>query len=121
MNQVSFTKGNLIFYVGNYYAARSTDGGQTWEFLDPYYDFENIHKPQIHRFCCDQRVIYDERNDIFIWYRRRFLKIFIELLILPTNKITIGISNDTYPWHMYDIYPTEILKIILKNIIIRFS
>jgi hypothetical protein len=110
------SKGDLIFYVGNYYAARSTDGGQTWEFLDPYYDFGNMQNPQIHKFCCDQRVIYDEKNDIFIWYRQGEIpQDLYKTINSTTNKITLGISNDTYSWYMYDIYPTEILKNDLKK------
>lgn len=105
------SKGNLIFYVGNYYAARSTDGGNTWEFLDPSYDFGNMDNPQIHKFCCDQRVIYDEKNDIFIWYRQGEVSQDLYRVTNSTfNKVTIGISNDTYSWQMYDIYPTEIRK-----------
>jgi hypothetical protein len=103
------SKGNLIFYVGNYYAARSIDGGQTWEFLDPSYDFENMDNPQIHKFCCDQKVIYDQQNNIFIWYRQGEISENISRAINSTaNKVTIGISNDTYSWNMYNIYADEV-------------
>jgi hypothetical protein len=48
--------GKYVFYTGNKYAARSTDGGATWRYLDPKSDFD--------KFCCDQDVIYDKSRDL---------------------------------------------------------
>src|SRR6187200_2746735 len=53
-------KDNLLFYTGNWFAARSVDGGSTWGYISPKDHFEF--------FCCDQDVIYDPNHEIFIWY-----------------------------------------------------
>lgn len=72
--------GDYVFYTGNKYAARSTDGGQTWAYVDPFRDFEN--------FCCDQDVVYDRKNDLLIWFRLGNLD--------PANKsnFRLGVSKD---------------------------
>jgi hypothetical protein len=57
--------GQLIFYTGNWMAAKSVDGGITWTFVDPFLDFLS--------FCCDQDVIYSPTADRFIWYRQGIL------------------------------------------------
>jgi hypothetical protein len=49
---VASNNNDLIFYTGNFYAARSTDAGKTWQYINASEDFED--------FCCDQRVIYDD-------------------------------------------------------------
>jgi hypothetical protein len=49
------------FYTGNSFAARSTDGGATWTYVDPFSGFPE--------FCCDQVAIYDGARDLFLWLR----------------------------------------------------
>jgi len=58
-------KGNVVFYTGNWYAALSRDGGDTWAFIDPYKAFN----PQTGEpgFCCDQVVVYVPQIDMFVW------------------------------------------------------
>jgi hypothetical protein len=53
------SKGTLVFYTGNTYAARSTDGGRTWQYLDVNKDLNT---------CCDQVVIYDPHHNVFKVY-----------------------------------------------------
>ena len=52
--------GRYVFYTGNWYAARSVDGGATWGYIDPHADFD---------LCCDQDVIYDKSRDLLVWFR----------------------------------------------------
>jgi hypothetical protein len=85
-------KGPLVFYTGNWFAARSTDGGTTWTYNNPYGDMAD--------FCCDQDVIYDPHNQIFIWYRQANEDTNNE------NYFRLGISRDTVNWWYYDIRPT---------------
>jgi|GEM_PF-2490068 len=90
------TNGNNIFYSGNWYAARSTDGGLTFSYVNPYADMPE--------FCCDQEVIYDPSRDIFIWYRQG-----VANATTGVNRIRLGISNDNAAsWYFYDFYPTII-------------
>jgi hypothetical protein len=54
--------GKYVWYAGNWYAARSTDGGVSWTYTNPATSMSD--------FCCDQDVIYDESRDQIIWYRQ---------------------------------------------------
>jgi len=56
--------GDVVFYTGNWYAARSLDGGQTFEFLDPFHAFPD---PPNLVYCCDQVVHYIASIDTFVW------------------------------------------------------
>jgi hypothetical protein len=53
--------GRELFFTGNWFAARSTDGGETWTFVDP--------RTGMSDFCCDQIAMYDDSCDMFIWLR----------------------------------------------------
>ena len=56
--------GDVIFYTGNWFAALSIDGGDTFRFVDPFSTFPN---PVGMSFCCDQVVQYIKSIDTFIW------------------------------------------------------
>jgi hypothetical protein len=52
--------GNVVFYSGNWYAAISTDGGNTFNFFNPF----TGPGPSVNGgFCCDQIVISDPSRD----------------------------------------------------------
>ncbi|HLN97593.1 MAG TPA: hypothetical protein VK208_03845, partial [Pyrinomonadaceae bacterium] len=57
--------GNVVFYTGNWYAAVSSDGGKTFQFIDPGSSFKKP-KPNS-EFCCDQVVHYISKIDTFVW------------------------------------------------------
>jgi hypothetical protein len=54
----------VVMYTGNWYAARSIDGGQTFDFIDPFKSFPD---PDNLGFCCDQVVQYIPSIDTFVW------------------------------------------------------
>lgn len=54
--------GKYVFYTGNWFAARSINGGSTWSYVNAYSDFNT--------FCCDQVAIYDESRNLFFWLRQ---------------------------------------------------
>ena len=56
--------GAVAMYTGNWYAARSADGGQTFQFIDPFTSFPD---PPNLTFCCDQVVNYIPSIDTFVW------------------------------------------------------
>lgn len=58
------SNGQVVFYTGNWYAAISTDGGETFKFVNPNNSFPN---PPRQRFCCDQVVHYIKQIDTFVW------------------------------------------------------
>jgi hypothetical protein len=56
---------NVVFFTGNWYAAVSSDTGQTFKFIDPAKAFKDP-KPNS-EFCCDQVVHYISKIDTFVW------------------------------------------------------
>jgi hypothetical protein len=58
--------GDVVFYTGNWYAGFSTDGGKTFQFLDPQTAFRQFDPPGA-SFCCDQVVQYIPQIDTFVW------------------------------------------------------
>jgi hypothetical protein len=56
--------GNIVVYTGNWYAARSVDGGQTFQYIDPFKAFPD---PPNLGYCCDQVVNYLPAIDTFVW------------------------------------------------------
>lgn len=86
--------GKYIWYTGNWYAGRSSNAGNTWNFVNPYADFPD--------FCCDQDVIHDKGRDIFLWYRQGVQ------LGGGNNNFKIGVSsNGGGSWTQYTITYTN--------------
>ena len=77
-------KSTRIFATGNWFAARSTNKGTTWTFVDPYSGYPD--------FCCDQVILHDVARDIYIWER----------MAVPdasgnnTFKLTISYANQFF-------------------------
>lgn len=86
-------KDDVVFYTGNWYAARSADAGLTWEYVDTYEDMID--------FCCDQDVIYDSNHGIFLWYRQALSDVNGE------NYFRLGVSTDALTWWFYNLAPTD--------------
>jgi len=55
--------GNVVLYTGNWFAAVSSDAGNSFTFTNPFTDFPASYRG----FCCDQGTIYDPSRDITIW------------------------------------------------------
>jgi hypothetical protein len=55
--------GNRVVVTWNDGAAFSSDGGRTFELVDPATKFPRIHEG----FCCDQRVLYVPGADLWVW------------------------------------------------------
>ena len=45
---------DAVFYTGNWYAAKSTNGGATFSYINPYTFFPSVNGG----FCCDQVTAY---------------------------------------------------------------
>ncbi len=60
---VAANTGGVVFATGNWWAAISSDGGRTFQYIDPYTMFPASYGG----FCCDQMAVYDPSRDIFIW------------------------------------------------------
>ncbi len=53
--------GKYMFATGNWWAAKSTNGGKNWTYVNPYSGMS--------RFCCDQIVMYDKARNLLLWLR----------------------------------------------------
>ncbi len=88
--------GKFAFYTHNWYAHRSTDGGQTWTGIDPFVGFPD--------FCCDQEAVYSTGRNVLIWER---------MGLVPDggtqNVIKLGAStNGGGSFCSFDITPAQI-------------
>jgi hypothetical protein len=55
--------GNTLFMSANWYAARSSDGGNTFTYVNPYTTFPSVNAG----FCCDQIVNYAPNQNMMLW------------------------------------------------------
>jgi hypothetical protein len=91
-------RGGKIFYTGNWYATRSSDGGHNWDLLSPY----NALPPVDGGFCCDQTLIYERSCNILVWLLQYVEKNGTNTLRVAVNPgATLG-DND---WHWWDFKP----------------
>jgi hypothetical protein len=87
--------GQNVVYSGNWYLARSTDGGLHWSFVDPFADMSD--------FCCDQDVVHDPGRDLFLWYRQAVGD------SAGRNRFVLGAStNGGATWCTYSIRPSTL-------------
>ena len=57
------SNGSSILETWNWHTAYSTNGGASFNYLDPYSAFPDAFG----HFCCDQLAYYDASRDLFIW------------------------------------------------------
>ena len=91
---------NFVFMTSNWWAARSTDTGNNFSFVNPFADFPF--------FCCDQNVIYNEKHDVWIWYRQGIPDPLLGGSGLR-NHVKIGVStDDANTWCTYTLTASNI-------------
>jgi hypothetical protein len=86
--------GPIIFETGNWFAARSTNYGVSWNYVNPIGDMSD--------FCCDQDVVYDKNHKVFVWFRQGVSDNNGE------NRFRLGISKDALNWWFYNIKPATV-------------
>lgn len=89
-------KNQIIFYIGNWFAARSSDAGLNWAYVDPKSGF-NVSDP----FCCDQDTIYIPSRGIFVWYR-------MGVNASSYNEFLLSVSTNASFWWNYSFRPTDV-------------
>jgi hypothetical protein len=97
------SKGDVVYYSGNWFAALSTDGGATFNYVDPYSAFPD---PPGMGFCCDQVVHYINKIDTFVWllqYTENASGANIQRLAFAK---TADVANGN--WKYWDIVPGDI-------------
>jgi hypothetical protein len=87
---------SVTWVTGNWFAARSTDEGATWTYVNPYADFPT--------FASDQDTIYDAERHAFLWYRQGGL--------VPgrlENSVRLNVSTDgAASWCSFTLRPSDI-------------
>jgi hypothetical protein len=94
------TAGSVVFVSSNWDAAYSTNGGQTFTYVNPYSQFPNLDGG----FCCDQTVIYDHTTGTMIWqllylYSSSTQKGSYRIAAAPAAQVASG------GWCYYDFNP----------------
>jgi hypothetical protein len=88
--------GKTAFFTGNWFAARSTNGGATWSYVNAYSGFAD--------FCCDQVTLYDGSRDTFYWLRTG-----VTNDATGVNRFRLGVSKDGGDTFCnYDTYATDV-------------
>ncbi len=93
------SSGKRILVAGNWFASRSTDGGASWTFVDPFSEFPASPGG----FCCDQVLAYVGSRRLWVW-----------LLQYQTsgagNIFRLAVSSTGAPgtWTWWDTRPTDI-------------
>jgi hypothetical protein len=94
--------GQTIFYTGNWYAARSTDGGNAFSYVNPYTLFPSINGG----FCCDQVTAYAPNQDMAIW-GLQYIKDGTSGTFRIARAIgSTGVANNN--WVYYDFNPQQV-------------
>jgi hypothetical protein len=86
--------GKTVLVAGNWYLARSADGGLTWSYASPSDGMPD--------FCCDQDVIYDRGRNLFLWYRQGR-----DSPSTNGNRVILAASTDEgQTWCQYELAPS---------------
>lgn len=90
--------GLRMMVTGNWFASRSTDGGQTWTHLDPFTEFPSDHG----RFCCDQIVHYSREHRLWVWLLQY-------MPVAGSNIVRVAVSRTgrSGSWHYWDVRPVD--------------
>ncbi len=91
--------GKRMMMSGNWYASRSTDGGESWTPIDPFTHFPAAGGG----FCCDQIVHYSSSRRLWVWLLQ-----YAE--VGGENVVRIAVSSTGAPgtWTYWDITPTDV-------------
>jgi hypothetical protein len=89
--------GRTSVVAGNWYAARSTDSGGTWAFVDPFVE----HASPRAQVCCDQVVLRTGRW--WVWYLQYEAS-------RGQNFVRVALSRTAAPgsWRAVDLAPTDL-------------
>jgi hypothetical protein len=93
------TSGQRMLVTGNWFASRSTDGGVTWNFIDPFTSFPAAAGG----LCCDQVVHYSRSRRVWVWVLQYNVR-------NRTNVFRIAASSSGAPgtWKWWDVAPTDV-------------
>jgi hypothetical protein len=91
-----------VLMTGNWYAAFSTNNGQSFQFVSPEQTFPNSP----HVFCCDQAAIYSPEHDVMIWFLQ-----YLQDGHSNTIRVAVARGDDdirNQRWRYYDFSPQSV-------------
>lgn len=91
-----------VLFTGNWYAATTVDGGNTWRHVDPFSFFPSADRG----FCCDQTTLYDPTRDLFLWllqYRRTDAGNTLRLAVKRGSLL-----HEEDDWYWWDLVPSQV-------------
>lgn len=93
------SSGKRMFVAGNWFASRSTNGGETWSRVNPFTEFPSANGS----FCCDQMLTYVRSRRLWIW----LLQYQVDN---DSNIFRLAVSKTGAPssWTWWDTRPTDI-------------
>ncbi len=94
------TDGPVVFETGNWFGALSTDGGQSFAFVNP---FTGPFAPVNGGFCCDQVTLYDPVRNARYW-----LQDYIPDATTGTHRINVDANGDGTWDCAYDFNPQQV-------------
>lgn len=94
MESSTAQNGKFAFFSGNWFGARSTNGGVSWQYRSSFTGFAD--------FCCDQVVLYNPAYDMFLWYRQGVPN------ASGVNRLLLSVStNGGSTFCTYQTFPTN--------------
>jgi hypothetical protein len=99
--------GNELYVTGNWFASHSSDGGNTWTFVDP----KAALPAAAGGFCCDQIVVHQRSRNLWFWIIQYAQQD-------GTNVLRIALSTSgrpEAPWTYWDFTPSEFNSALAGN------
>ncbi len=96
--------GRQVLMTGNWFASKSLDDGNNWQFINPDTFFPRALGA---RFCCDQQTIYCKSRDFFAWllqYRRNNAGVNVQRLAIKLGDTL----NNNAGWYWWDFSPGDL-------------
>jgi len=94
---------STILQTGNWYAARSTDNGSSWSYINPYTRFTAADAG----FCCDQFTVNHAPTSMVVWLLQYSYSSSTSVGSFRL-AVSVGSANTGNPSHSYLINPTNI-------------
>lgn len=90
--------GQEVLFSGNWYAAHSTNAGQTWNLLDPF----SFFPAAAGGFCCDQTLIFIPQLGVHVWVLQYSKSNNTNVLRIAFKSGQLGTSAG---WRWWDLVP----------------
>lgn len=87
-------------FTGNWYAAHSANGGQTWNLLSPFSFFPAVAGG----FCCDQTLFYIPKLGVHVWILQYLKANNTNVLRIAFKAKNLGSKSG---WRWWDLVPAS--------------